>query len=153
MSAEDVKKRFVYLHDWSVRPGRPGSDFGQIPDERKPLDLSTAQVYNYEGLKDAIVPLEPGPAIGDDAQEALGGAAAEAGEAREEEPPSEPIDDPVPAAPTEEQLRVTTSAAAPGTTAEFAFTNIPADATDVAPPDVDESKYYRDWYIDNRVQR
>lgn len=156
MSPEAVKQRFRYLYEWSIRQGRRGAGFGQIPPEMEPLEvLEKAQVFDYKGVEAGEVPVDIGPVLGDGDQESMGVAAAAAsdGVAAAEEAPSEPIEAPAIVAPSEQVLEVPTTAATPGTTATSAFTNIPSGATNVADPDVDESKYYRDWYIDNQVER
>lgn len=132
-----------------------------MPESMKPLNLKDAQVYQPPDS----VPLNPGPIRTEKSQklmtfarrapESVVVAATQSHEEAAVEPdaPTEPSQIPAVKAPSEEALQIDPAPAAAGDSASFAFTNIPEGATDVAPADVDETKYYRDWYVDDIVER
>lgn len=145
-SPEQVKKRFYDLYRWAMRQD-PREQPGTPPEEMKPFPVLQAQVFDYtnlgtmgRSLRDA---LEAAPLMPPSAIQSSGSA------------PQEALSEPKIFAQTAESVDIQVAAVAPGTvTSEIAFTNI-ADTPMAAPvPEgLDESKYYRDWYVDHQVKR
>lgn len=158
-SADQVKARFKSMYAWSVRSTQPDRQFKTPPAEMMPLPIQIAQVYQYTNGGFPIPRLDgPGPAFGHMAQTAMHAVS------RAVEPITQSFVASVgntlgsshasPAIPPSEETKaVDTTPVPPGTHDGKAFTNMPENAVDAAPADIDESKYLRDWYIDNIVQR
>lgn len=117
------------------------------PEGMEPLPVLEAPVFDYENagtdarrLRDAL----RAPRIAPSAMQASGSAA------------QEQLTAPVTTfAQAAESIDIETTPVEPGTAASsIAFTNI-ADTPMAAPlpADFDETKYYRDWYVDHRVKR
>lgn len=156
-TGDDVKKNFVNLYGWSIPNSGPAAQVPAPPDSMKPLDLTHAQVFSPpDGL-----PAGPGPVLGHAPQVVMKKVthAATAAVTTAAATVSAAIGTTLPIAqfaivPDQSLKQIDTHPVAPGaSTSTKAFTNVSKDATDVAPPNVDESKYHRDWYIDDIVER
>lgn len=146
--ASDVKKNFLNLYRWSIPWTGFLADLIDSHESMAPLDLTQAQVY----LPPDGVPGGIGPVLGQ-APQIVMSAMTSAAAAISNLAISSTTSRTFAAAPDDSLSQVDSKPVAPETsTGPVAFTNMPASATDVAPATVDESKYYRDWYIDNVVE-
>lgn len=159
-SANEVKTRFQNLYSWSVRSTQPDQQFKTPPPEIQPLLIQTAQVFQYTQAPLADLG-GAGPVLGHAPQVAMHAVSRAAASLSETishtlsdtlgSSKSKPV---TAAAAAEESSPIDTAPVTPGSnTSGVAFTNMPDNTTEAAPPDVDEGKYLRDWYIDNIVQR
>jgi tyrosinase len=141
-TADEVKRNFKNLYEWSIRPG------GGPVDGMIPLNVVAAQVFQYP-LVDSTTNvvrevLNKGPQVAMRVVETATAAATSA-TAKASAPET---------TATGAEAPVDTKPATPGpTTSGVAFTNMPASTVDAPTKSVDESKYYRDWYVDNIVER
>lgn len=145
-TADKVKGDFKKLYEWSTRPG--GRPIGVVPDAMIPLEILEAQVFQYPPVDSTTnvirEVLNKGPQLAMRVVETATTAATSA--ATKANAPETTA--------TGASAPVDTKPATPGsTTSGVAFTNMPASTVDAAPKSVDESKYYRDWYVDNIVER
>jgi hypothetical protein len=141
-TADKVKSNFKKLYEWSTRPG------GKPVDGMVPLNIVEAQVFQYPPVDSTthVVRdvLNKGPQVAMRVAETATAAATSAA-AKANAPET---------TATGAKAPVDTTPAAPGsTTSGPAFTNMPASTVDAPTESVDESKYYRDWYVDNIVER
>lgn len=141
MAPDDVRRNYYRLYNWAL-PRDENWDNLTPPDDMKPLPVEKSQAFDFKQGSPSGAPGNIGPVTGGRSQATMGGFNDAA-----------PDEEPFTVEPSQAALEVSVSAVDPGTETRFAFTNMSPDATDVAPADLDESKYYRDWYIDNVVER
>lgn len=145
-SPEKVIEDFEKLYSWATRTD-PQGDKVSPPPELAPLPITEAQVFQYStphavrNLTSKVV--NEGPQVVLSAMKATGAAAAEAAGFA------------APVVQSSESVPATdTSPVAPGAnTSGVAFTNLEAADVQDTPAAVDESKYHRDWFVDNVVKR
>ena len=159
-SAQDVVDRFVSFYEWASSR----SQSTDPPPEMAPLPYLDGQAFQYN--HSGSLPGSIGPVLGNAPQvimktmekasfavtstitQAVAAVAPTQSEAvsREEIPKAEPAE--------VSANTIDTSPVQPGqNSSPVAFTNMPSNATDVEPANIDDSKYFRDWYIDNVVQK
>lgn len=147
-SAQDVKKNFANLYTWAVRSRTGTGKYGTPPPTMDPLNVNEAQVFKYTATQGLNNIVHSGILK---APQAVLGAAKAAALATNGTPGSswtQKTETTADAAP------IDTSPVTPGTnSSSVAFSNMqPAQAAENS-QNIDESKYARDWYIDNLVER
>jgi cytoskeletal protein RodZ len=147
-SAQEVKKNFADLYTWAVRSRTGTGKYGTPPPSMAPLNVNEAQVFKYTATQVLKNVVQNG--ILKAAQAVLGAVKATA-LATNGTPGSswtQNTETPANAAP------VDTSPVTPGTnSSSVAFSNMQPAQVAENTQNVDESKYARDWYIDNLVER
>jgi tyrosinase len=145
-TAQEVKDRFAKLYSWSVRSKTESGDYEAPPPEMEPLNVNSAQVFQYTAasVSNRLMSMAAAaaPQVVMQAMETSTKVASEVvGSSAPKAETSSANVDPVPAAP--------------GTRADgAAFTNFePTAETEAPAKSIDESKYARDWYVDNVVER
>lgn len=143
---QEVQDRFAKLYSWSVRSKTESGDYEPPPPEMEPLNVNTAQVFQYTAasVPNTLMSMAAveAPQVVMQAMETTAKVASDVvGSSAPKAEPSPANVDPTPAAP--------------GTRADgAAFTNFePAAETEAPAKSIDESKYSRDWYVDNVVER
>lgn len=147
-SAADVKKNFANLYTWAVRSRTGTGKYGTPPPTMAPLNVNEAQVFKYTTTHFLNNVVRNG--ILKAPQAVLGAVKATALATNETSGSSwvQKTENPADTAP------VDTSPVAPGTkSSSVAFSNLQPDQAVENNRNVDESKYARDWYIDNLVER
>lgn len=145
-SAQAVKDRFAGLYTWATRQ-RPGGPVLSPPESMRPLDVQSAQVFQFgvaqAARSTARMAVRETPQVAMGALKTLTTAVSE----------TAGFDKPVANKPS--SVTVSTDPVAPGTeTSEVAFVNPgPTEQATGAPSSIDMSAYDRDWYVDNVVER
>lgn len=145
-SAQKVVDDFVDLYSWAARHDPQGEKVSP-PEKLAPLPVKEAQVFQYPT---AHAVTNFASMVADKApQVAFGAVKTTAAVVTEAAGLAAPVVEPTESAPP-----IDTSPVAPGTnTSGVSFTNMePTDVQD-SPEAIDESKYHRDWFVDNVVKR